>query len=166
MDPTKPLPEAEAMKKLLQGPVPFSTARRPMSATSRREIASIPGTDPEVRDRLLNQAASEEAEKLEGEIWPLTVREVWEIEAAKLDAMRQAEDLDTTARRQFVRLILPRIYAHVVLRVPATNGKVRVLSAKDAAELDQVAADAVYLAYTEAFELTRDQLPKADAPRS
>ena len=164
-DGTKPPPETSAMRKLLREPFPFSTRRHVLSPINRREVA-VKQSDPEIRARLLAQADREEKEMLAGEVWPLTVREIWEIQGALLEATRVAEDMEASVRQPFIRLVIPRVYAHAVLRVPGTAGKVRVLTAEEAAQIDPNAADAVYGAYVQAFELTGDELPKAEAPPS
>lgn len=157
--------ESKAIGKLIGDPFPFETPRFPDTvANLRRKANEYPEGSP-VRVGLLERAEEKASVKISGEIWPLTYREALRVRVLLMEGREEASDASPKVRQEFVETLSQQLSAQACLRVPGTQGKLRVLTHDQAAQLDPTAATEICMAYNQAFVLEESERPKAETPQ-
>lgn len=154
--------ETNAIRKLLREPFAYSGPKYPSTAEELRKRAADE-TDEALRKAKLDRATELDAERIEGEIWPLTFRERCSVDLLMAEAALVADEDGSSQRIRdgFLHALTLRVFARACLRVPGTKGKVCVLTHEQAQELDLGAAGDIYAKFVDAFVLTENERPKA-----
>jgi hypothetical protein len=159
--------ETNAMRKLLREPFAYSGPKSPGLARALR-LRAEETTDADEKAAFAKRAEELEAERIEGEIWPLTFRERCSVDLMLAEAAAVADEEGSSPRikNAYLGATTVRLHARACLRVAGTKGKVHVLTHNEAQSLDVEAATDIYGKFVEAFVLTENESPKGPTLRS